>query len=145
MNAPTEAIENANAYLNNVGLPTYRTVLDTLAHLLSQAQLSNLGPHNSAVLKSQALLNDVLLAQRTESRSKPVAYTGHGANTGGLQAHSIGDLFPLGIVGIGSGDRTYYAAVNYNDNERGPCRLSYEAALQDINNGRIFDARKIYE
>ena len=30
----------------------------------------------------------------------PAQYTGHGANTGGLQAHSIGEGYPFIVVGI---------------------------------------------
>ena len=32
--------------------------------------------------------------------SKQVRYTGHGANTGGLQCHSVGPDYPYMIVGV---------------------------------------------
>ena len=68
-------------------------------------------------------------------------YEAHGANTGGLQAHSIGGTFPITVIGLGIGDRTLYAAYNTATDERGAYRVSYAAALLDIQNGSIFDSR----
>lgn len=42
-------------------------------------------------------------------------YTGHGANTGGLQAHSIGESYPYTVVGIDDPSRwdgTRWRVVN---------------------------------
>jgi len=41
------------------------------------------------------------VSERSNAAPKAFAaeYTGHGANTGGLQRHSIGDTYPLMVVG----------------------------------------------
>ncbi len=41
-----------------------------------------------------------VVLQRAAAMSNSVRYTGHGANTGGLQAHSVGTDYPYMIVGI---------------------------------------------
>lgn len=39
-------------------------------------------------------------------------YTGHGANTGGLQRHSIGELYPFDVYGQETAEGTRYGVVN---------------------------------
>jgi len=59
-----------------------------------------------------------------------VKYTGHGAKTGGLQAHSIGDEFPYMVQG--RGEPMKWVAVNLNTGEASPPRETYADALSDI-------------
>lgn len=41
-----------------------------------------------------------------------VKYTGHGANTGGLQGHSVGGLYPLCVFGQETAEGTRYGVMN---------------------------------
>lgn len=54
--AREEALAQANAYLNNVGLPSYNEVLEALAYLKRQASFSNLPADNAAWLRAAAVL-----------------------------------------------------------------------------------------
>jgi len=40
-------------------------------------------------------------------------YTGHGANTGGLQQHTIGDIYPIGIFGQETPEGLRYGVQNF--------------------------------
>ena len=56
-NAVKEAIEKANAELNNVGLPNYSMVMQTLQYLYQQASLSDLERDNHAMGKARECLD----------------------------------------------------------------------------------------
>jgi hypothetical protein len=61
-------------------------------------------------------------------------YSGHGANSGGLQMHSIGDEYPRMVIGSFAG----YKAFNMVSGSYGPERKSYKQAKADLK----FDAMK---
>lgn len=48
-------------------------------------------------------------------------YSGHGADTGGLQAHSIGPIFPHAIIGVGL-DGGFAVLDGRNGAQSRPCR-----------------------
>ena len=60
--ATDEAIKTANAHLNNVGLPSYTMLMCTLRYLLSQAELSDIGERNAAVLRAYEMTRQYLHA-----------------------------------------------------------------------------------
>lgn len=49
MNVKAEAIAEANAHLNNVGLPNVHAMASALKHLAQQARLSDLPENNRAI------------------------------------------------------------------------------------------------
>ena len=53
------------------------------------------------------------------------ATTGHSTVAGGLRGHSMGDTYPLTVIGLGNG----YASYNLLTGETGPVRPTYNAAL----------------
>ena len=55
--AVNEAIQRANAELNNVALPNYTHVMDVLRYLLQQASLSDLEPDNHAMGKAREVVD----------------------------------------------------------------------------------------
>lgn len=55
--AEREAVANADAHLNNAGLPTYTNTVLHLVYLVKQANLSDLAPKNAALEKAVALLD----------------------------------------------------------------------------------------
>jgi hypothetical protein len=61
-------------------------------------------------------------------------YSGHGANSGGLQLHSIGDEYPRMVIGSFNG----WKAFNMVSGSYGPERASYKKAKADLK----FDAMK---
>ena len=64
----------------------------------------------------------------TQSRGDAVGYTGHGANTGGLQGHSIGVNYPYTVIGVGS----HWAAMDLRTGRTGNKQRSYKEAELDI-------------
>ena len=62
------------------------------------------------------------------SNSNAVQYSGHGANSGGLQMHSIGDEYPRMVVGVNDGWKSF----NMNSGAYGPVRESYAKAKADL-------------
>lgn len=60
--------------------------------------------------------------------SNQVQYTGHGANTGGLQMHSIGDNYPYTIAGFLDG----YAVFDTRTSNTGVHRRTYREAELDL-------------
>jgi hypothetical protein len=59
------------------------------------------------------------------------AYTGHGAKTGGLQQHSIGDMFPYVVIREGARAQ-WHVAMDMRTGNTGHRRRSYLEAQQDI-------------
>lgn len=55
-NAKTEAIEKADAELNNAGLPTYSEMVASLRYLSNQAALSDLSDANQSRIKAREVL-----------------------------------------------------------------------------------------
>lgn len=51
--------------------------------------------------------------------------TGHSAVAGGLRGHSMGDTYPLTVIGLGDG----FARYNLLTGETGPARPTYDEAL----------------
>ena len=45
--------------------------------------------------------------------SNATRYTGHGANTGGLQGHSIGGTYPIGTFAQETPNGTRYGVMNF--------------------------------
>lgn len=68
-------------------------------------------------------------------------YTGHGANTGGLQQHSLGDLYPYTIIAKGDCSRGKAAlswhALDCRSGSEGPARRSYREAELDVHSAKI--------
>lgn len=46
-----------------------------------------------------------------------VQYTGHGANTGGLQGHSVGAEYPYTVVKVENGDRKVWRIIDCRTGE----------------------------
>jgi hypothetical protein len=44
-------------------------------------------------------------------------YTGHGENTGGLQAHSVGELYPLDVYGQETPNGTRYGVIDLSSGD----------------------------
>lgn len=57
--------------------------------------------------------------------SSDMQYTGHAGN-GGLQRHSLGDIYPWAIIRVGD----KHAAFNCETGEEGPHLAGYEKASQ---------------
>ncbi len=56
--AEREAVANADAHLNNVGLPTYTDTVLRLVYLVGQANLSDLATtKNAGLIKAMELLD----------------------------------------------------------------------------------------
>ena len=68
-----------------------------------------------------------------------VQYLGHGANTGGLQAHSIGDEYPYLIQGVARNvyQRTQWQVLDTRTGNVGRVRNTYAEAAADITALRI--------
>lgn len=65
-------------------------------------------------------------------------YTGHGAKTGGLQQHSIGDLYPYTVMAVGHGPtKLMYCAFDCRSGSTGRERHTYAEAERDIHTARI--------
>lgn len=60
-----------------------------------------------------------------------VAYSGHGANTGRLQRHSVGYLYPYTVIRKGVNAEIFCAMDTRTGNE-GQERMTYLEAEQDI-------------
>lgn len=52
---------------------------------------------------------------------------------GGVQAWSVGDTYPVTVVGLGNGPRVQWYAENLHTGERGPTRDTQGEAVQDQN------------
>jgi hypothetical protein len=61
-------------------------------------------------------------------------YTGHGANTGGLQGHSIGSEYPYMIVGVADSldAPTEWQVMDSRTGNRGMRRRTYREAVIDL-------------
>lgn len=59
-------------------------------------------------------------------------YTGHGSNTGGLQRHSIGDMYPYTVAGVGRLGQVRWVAVDLRTGNEGEVRLTYKEAELDV-------------
>jgi hypothetical protein len=66
-------------------------------------------------------------------------YTGHGARTGGLQQHSIGNLYPYTIIGVTTHPYapTQWQVMDCRTGNVGFLRGSYEDAERDVASLRI--------
>lgn len=71
--------------------------------------------------------------------STQVQYTGHGANTGGLQGHSIGPDYPYMIIGVA--DRleapTQWVVMDSRTSNRSPRFPTYARALIELTSLKI--------
>lgn len=56
-------------------------------------------------------------------------YTGHG-KSGGLQQHSMGDMYPYTVIRKGK-DASVFCAMDCRTGKEGNLRLSYEEARAD--------------
>lgn len=72
-----------------------------------------------------------IFAKTPESKAQ---YTGHGANTGGLQGHSMGDEYPYLIIGVA--DRweapTEYSVMDTRTGNRSPRYPTYQRAYIEL-------------
>lgn len=59
-------------------------------------------------------------------------YTGHGAKTGGLQGHSVGDLYPYTVIGVSKSGALYWSVMDTRTGAEGFRRRSYQEAVLDI-------------
>ena len=50
---------------------------------------------------------------------------------GGVQAWSVGETYPVTVVGLGNGDRVQWYAENLHTGERGPVRNAQGDAVVD--------------
>lgn len=68
------------------------------------------------------------------ARQEAARYTGHGANTGGLQGHSVGSDYPYTIIGVA--DRldapTQWQVMDTRTGNRGTPRRTYREADIDL-------------
>lgn len=64
-------------------------------------------------------------------------YTGHGAKTGGLQGHSVGEWFPLTIIGKSIRGALYWCVFDTRTGNEGTRRRSYQEAQLDLVGIRI--------
>lgn len=73
-----EALAEADAQTNNVGLPTYSHLVQTLRYLLSQAVLTDLPASNFAVAQAREALASVdsLAARQAEAALDDFNYVG---------------------------------------------------------------------
>lgn len=65
--------------------------------------------------------------------STQVQYTGHGANTGGLQRHSIGDEYPYMIGGSmahADAPTEWFVLDTRTGNRSDPCKTYREAEIK---------------
>ena len=60
-------------------------------------------------------------------------YTGHGANTGGLQAHSCGPMMPYTVIRVGD----YWHAMDTRTANTGARRMTYQEAEMDVHSLRL--------
>lgn len=60
-------------------------------------------------------------------------YTGHGANTGGLQGHSVGEMYPYTVAMIG--DRWH--AMDLRTGNVGPAQHTYQLAQMNVYSLRL--------
>ena len=58
------------------------------------------------------------------------SYTGHGAATGGLQRHSIGELYPLDVYGQQVNGETLYGVVDLATGEETGARWDVYGATE---------------
>lgn len=66
-------------------------------------------------------------------------YTGHGAGTGGLQQHSVGDLYPLTIAGkTFNGGPTMWQAMDLISGWKGRVWHTYKQAEIEAFQRRIY-------
>lgn len=86
---------------------------------------AGIGGDNKAVQE----LREVL---RTCELPRAVAYEGHPANGGGIQKHSIGDIFPWDIIAQGTLQPVEWRAVNHNTGQKGPLRSTIGEARADV-------------
>lgn len=56
--------------------------------------------------------------------TQSMQYRGHGARTGGLQRHPIGELYPLAVIGLGDG----WAVMDLRSGSIGRRQHTYSAA-----------------
>jgi len=77
--------------------------------------------------------------QMPQRNSTAVSYSGHGARTGGLQAHSIGDEYPYIIMGVA--DRleapTEYQVMDSRTGNRSKRHPTYMAAYIECMSLRV--------
>lgn len=75
----------------------------------------------------------------TKKAESKVAYTGHGAKTGGLQGHSVGEEYPYIIMGIA--DRweapTEYVVMDSRTGNRSPRFPTYMRAYIELTSLRV--------
>lgn len=65
------------------------------------------------------------------------AYTGHGAKTGGLQRHSVGDMYPFTVIAKGVPGRIKWHAMDLRTGNEGHPRPTYKEAELDVYSVRL--------
>lgn len=68
--------------------------------------------------------------------SQSINYTGHGARTGGLQAHSCGPLLPYAIQAVGNGALSWQVLDTRTGNV-GRMHRTYHEAEMDVHSLRL--------
>lgn len=61
-----------------------------------------------------------------------VQYTGHGANTGGLQGHSIGDEYPYTVIKVEDGEYKAWRAIDCRTGETVSEAVKYTTVTNSI-------------
>ena len=64
--------------------------------------------------------------------SQSTGYTGHGANTGGLQAHSTGPLMPFMIQSVGLPDSRQFQVLDSRTGNTGRMHRTYHEAEMEV-------------
>lgn len=64
-------------------------------------------------------------------------YTGHGANTGGLQCHSVGSMYPFTIEAFGNLRPTKWRWRNLVTGQRGTPQPTHNLAVIELTSLRI--------
>lgn len=64
-------------------------------------------------------------------------YTGHGDNTGGLQRHSVGPLYPYTIIQKGCPDALQHVAFDLRTGKEGTPRRTYKEAELDVHSLKL--------
>lgn len=59
-------------------------------------------------------------------------YTGHGSNTGGLQRHSIGSLYPYTVIAKGDPAHPDWCAMDLRTGKEGRLYRTYKEAEIDV-------------
>ena len=61
-----------------------------------------------------------------------MTYTGHGSNTGGLQRHSIGALYPYTVIAKGLPNSLVWHAMDLRTGNEGKGHRTYKEAEIDV-------------